>query len=160
MDQPPPVPLKSCLECRFQMPETAAFCPGCGRSMQAGDGAEGKARPVAESVAGGLAYFTFLPAILFLLLAPYRTNRYIRFHSLQCLLLCGAGALVALLLKLMGMVLFLIPVLGPLLVVLLNMVMLLALLLIWMVLIVKAFQGQMFRIPLLGDFADRYADVI
>jgi len=27
-----PMPL-SCPDCAFRMPETAAFCPGCGRSM-------------------------------------------------------------------------------------------------------------------------------
>jgi uncharacterized membrane protein len=158
MDQPP-IPLKSCPHCGSQMPETAAFCPGCGRSMQAEARANGKVGALPENVAGTLAYFTFVPAIGFLLIEPYRRNRYVRFHSVQCLLACGAGFLFAILIRLVSMVLFLIPVLGPLLFVLINMMMLLTLLLLWLVLLVKAFQGEMFHIPLLGDFADRYADL-
>jgi uncharacterized membrane protein len=160
MGQPPTIPLKTCLKCQFPMPETAAFCPGCGRSMDAELPVEQPPRSGSENVLGAVAYLTFLPAIVFLFVDPYRTNRYLRFHSVQCLLLCAAGLMFALLLRLVGMVLFLIPLLGPLLVVLLNVVMILALFLVWLVLMVKAFQGQMFRIPLLGDFAERYADVL
>jgi uncharacterized membrane protein len=119
----------------------------------------GKVGALPENVIGALAYFTFLPAIVFLLVEPYRTNRYVRFHSVQCLLVCGAGILSAILIRLVSMVLFLIPVLGPLLFVLMNAMMLLTLLLLWLVLVVKSFQGEAFHIPLLGDLADRYADV-
>jgi uncharacterized membrane protein len=165
MDQPP-IPLMPCTRCQFQMPETAAFCPGCGLATQPDAHAQGNARAqgkvgaLPENVAGALAYVAFLPAIVFLLVEPYRTNRYVRFHSVQCLLASGVGFLFAILIRLVSRILFLIPVLGPLLFVIVNMVMLLALLLVWLVLVVKAFQGEMFRIPLLGDFADRYADVL
>jgi hypothetical protein len=36
-------------------------------------------------VAGMLAYFTIIPAIIFLLIEPYNRNRFVRFHSFQCL---------------------------------------------------------------------------
>jgi len=77
----------------------------------------------------------------------------VRFHSIQCLLLCGAGILFAIALKLASVVLFIIPVLGPLLVWLVSVVVGLAIVVIWLVLVVKAFQGEMFKLPLLGDFA-------
>jgi uncharacterized membrane protein len=51
--------------------------------------------------------------------------------------------------------LFIIPVLGPLLVLLVSMVVVLAAVVIWLVLVVKAFQGEMFKLPWLGDFAAR-----
>jgi len=54
-------------------------------------------------------------------------------------------------------VLFIIPVLGPLLVLLVSTVVALAVVVIWLVLVVKAFQGEMFKLPLLGDFAEQYA---
>ncbi len=147
------VPLASCPHCAAQMPETAAFCPGCGRPMYAETRAHGKVGPLPESFAGALAYLTFIPAIIFLLLDPYRKNRFVRFHSVQCLLLWGAGILVSIAVKLAGVVLFLVPVVGPLLVVLLSTVVGLAAFVIWLVLVVKAFQGEMFKLPLLGDFA-------
>ena len=81
-----------------------------------------------------------------------------RFHSFQCLLLWGAGILVAIALKLAGLLLFIIPVLGPLLVVLVSTVVGFGAVVIWLVLVVKALQGQMFRLPLLGDFAAQQAE--
>jgi uncharacterized membrane protein len=147
------VPLTSCPHCAAQMPETAAFCPGCGRPMQTEARAQGKVGALPEPIAGALAYLTFIPAIVFLVLDPYKSNRFVRFHSFQCLLLWGAGILVAITLKLAGLLLFIIPVLGPLLVVLVSTVVGLAAVAIWLVLVVKAFQGLMFKLPLLGDFA-------
>jgi len=126
--------------------------------MQATVSAQGKVGGLPESIAGALAYFSFLPAVIFLLVEPYRKNRFVRFHSVQCLLLCGVALLVAGLLKLASMVLLVIPVLGPLLVVLIDMVAILAFVLIWLVLVVKALQGHALSLPLLGEIADRYAD--
>jgi uncharacterized membrane protein len=151
------VPLTSCPHCAAQMPETAGYCPGCGRPMQTEARAQGKVGPLPEPLAGALAYFTFIPAIVFLVLEPYKNNRFVRFHSFQCLLLWGAGILVAIVLKLAGLLLFIIPVLGPLLVVLVSTVVGFGAVVIWLVLVVKAFQGQMFRLPLLGDFAAQQA---
>lgn len=153
-----PVLSKSCPDCEFKMPEQAAFCPGCGRPMEATVSAQGKVGGLSESIAGALAYFTFVPAIVFLLVEPYRKNRFVRFHSVQCLLLCGVALLLAGLLKLASFVLLMIPALGPLLVVLLDMLAILAFLLLWLVLVVKALQGHALSLPLLGEIADRYAD--
>lgn len=155
---PTNVPLTSCPHCAAQMPETAAFCPGCGRLMQAESRAQGKVGALSEPIAGALAYFTFIPAIVFLVLEPYKKNRFVRFHSLQCLLLWLAGILLAIALKLAGLLLFIIPVAGPLLVLLLSMVVGLAAVAIWLVLVVKAFQGVTFRLPLLGDFALQHSE--
>jgi uncharacterized membrane protein len=43
--------------------------------------------------------------------------------------------------------------LGPLLVVLVSTVVALGIFVIWLVLVVKAFQGEMFQLPVLGEFA-------
>jgi uncharacterized membrane protein len=151
------VPFIACPDCAAPMPETAAFCPGCGRSMQTEARAEGRVGALTEPIAGALAYFTFIPAIIFLLLEPYKGNRFVRFHSFQCLLLCGAAILFAIALKLVGLLLFIIPVLGPLLVVLVSSVVGLGAVVLWLVLVVKAFQGDMFQLPLLGAFAGQQA---
>jgi uncharacterized membrane protein len=113
-----------------------------------------------ESVAGGLAYFTFLPALFFLFVEPYRRNAFLRFHALQSFLITIAVILLALVLRLSGMALFVIPVLGPLLVVLVDVVVALAAVFVWFVLVVKAFRGETFKIPFLGDFAEHYAAVV
>jgi uncharacterized membrane protein len=125
--------------------------------MQTEARGQGKVGLLTEPIAGALAYFTFIPAIIFLLLEPYKHNRFVRFHSFQCLSLWGAAVLLAIALKLAGLLLFIIPVLGPLLVVLVSAVVGLGAVVIWLVLVVKAFQGQMFQIPLLGAFAAQQA---
>jgi uncharacterized membrane protein len=151
------VPLTSCPHCAAQMPGTAVFCPGCGRPMQTPTRAQGTVGVLPENIAGALAYLTFIPAIIFLVLDPYNKNRFVRFHSVQCLLLLGAGILLAIALKLASVVLFIIPVLGPLLVWLVSTVVGLAIVVIWLVLVIKAFQGEMFKLPMLGDLAEQYA---
>jgi uncharacterized membrane protein len=151
------VPLTSCPHCAGQMPETAAFCPGCGHPMLTATRAQGKVGALPEPIAGALAYLTFIPAILFLVLEPYNKNRFVRFHSVQCLLLWAAAIVLAIALKLASVVLFIIPVLGPLLVWVVTVVVGLAVLVIWLVLVVKAFQGEMFKLSMLGDLAEQYA---
>lgn len=150
-------PVQSCPDCAAQMPAGVRFCPGCGRSMQVILHAQGKVGILPENVAGALAYCTILPAILFLVLQPYRKNLFVRFHALQCFLYTAAIVLLGVGLRLANYVLFVIPVLGPLLVVVIDVVVALAAILLWFVLVAKAWRGETFKIPMLGDFAERFA---
>jgi len=147
----------ACPDCAAQMPETAAFCPGCGRPMRSVPRTQGKVGVLPETIAGALAYITFIPAILFLALQPYNRNGFVRFHSAQCLLLWLTAALAAAALKLAAVLLFRIPLAGPLIVVLASGLCGLAAFVIWLVLVVKALQGEMFNLPLLGAFAASFA---
>lgn len=156
MDAVDSLPL-SCPYCSAQMPETAAFCPGCGCSMQAPKRATGKIGLLAENMAGALAYLTFIPAIVFLVLKPYNKNFFVRFHSAQCLALWAAALLTATVLRLAGFVLVTVPLVGPLLVVLISVVAGLAGVLLWVVLVIKALRGEVFKLPAVGDFAEQYA---
>jgi uncharacterized membrane protein len=140
------------------MPETAAFCPGCGRAMQAVTRARGKVGAMPENVAGALAYLTFIPAIVFLLLPPYNKNTFVRFHSFQCIFLSIVAFLVTFVLRLLAFILLKLPVAGYLLIVLISIVITLAAFLIWLVLLVKAFQGEMFKLPILGNLAEQQAN--
>jgi uncharacterized membrane protein len=115
--------------------------------------AQGMVGVLPEKLAGALSYF-ILPALLFLLVEPYKSNRFVRFHSFQCIGMSLAAVVIGAILRISGVVLFIIPVLGPLLVSLVSMVVSLAFLILWIVLIVKALQGEMFKIPLVGDFAE------
>jgi uncharacterized membrane protein len=156
-----PLPL-SCPECEARMPETAVFCPGCGRRMIAAlavaEQAKEKVGLLAENIAGALAYLTFVPGIVFLLRKPYCNNRFVRFHSVQCLLCWAMGVIVALALKVASMLLFVIPFVGPLFTVLVLVIVGLGAMAIWMVLVVKALQGEMFKLPVLGDYAEHQAN--
>jgi len=98
-----------------------------------------------------------VPAIVFLFVDPYRKNRFVRFHCIQCLLFSGAVIVLAAVLRLAGLVVFLIPLLGPLVVAVVDVVVALGAVLLWLVLVVKAFQGEMFKLPVLGDFAEQHS---
>lgn len=159
MNQIQSMPL-ACPECLAQMPETAAFCPGCGRAMQASPPRESASRVgrFPENIAGALAYLTFIPAIIFLLVEPYKKNRFVRFHSAQCILLSAAALLLGLAVRLVDLLLVHIPVLGPLMIVLLAVVLVIGAAILWLVLVVKALQDEIFAVPALGNLAELYAD--
>jgi uncharacterized membrane protein len=146
----------ACPQCAAAMPDTAAYCPGCGRAMGLGERAHGMVGILPETLAGALAYF-LLPAIVFLLVEPYKKNRFVRFHSFQFLGFCLLGVVVGALLRVVGVVLFFIPAIGHPLVWLVSMLVSLAFFMVWVVLVVKALQGEMFKLPLVGDFAERQA---
>lgn len=150
---------KSCHDCASQMPETAAFCPGCGSSMSTPDRAESKVGIFSENIAGALAYFSFIPAAIFLFFNPYRSNQFVRFHSLQCLFCWLVGVLLAATLRLLALAFFWVPTVGPLLLVLIGGVLALAAFLLWIVLIVKALQGEILQLPWIGDWAEQRADI-
>src|SRR3954467_4563543 len=42
---------------------------------------------LSDNAAGGLAYITVIPAIIFLILEPYNRSSFVRFHAWQCIFL-------------------------------------------------------------------------
>jgi uncharacterized membrane protein len=139
------------------MPDTAAFCPGCGRRMRKpAPRAQERVGMFRENLAGALAYLTFVPAIYFLVVDPYKKS-FVRFHSVQCLLLWGVAIIVVLALWIASPLFFLIPVAGPLLMLLICVISGLAAVLLWLVLVIKALQGEMFKLPWVGRYAAEYS---
>jgi hypothetical protein len=76
--------MASCTSCGAQIPAGASVCPACSRST-APVAAAVQASGLSDNIAGALAYVTIIPAILFLVLEPHNKNRFIRFHSFQCI---------------------------------------------------------------------------
>jgi uncharacterized membrane protein len=141
------------------MPEDAAFCPECGRSMRPEQRAHGQVGVLPEVVAGALAYF-LVPAFIFLFVDPYRKNRFVRFHSFQCIGAWLIAIVIAAAVRILAVLLNLMPVVGYLLISLLSIVMVLAVLTTWLVLIVKALQGEMFKLPVIGTMAEQQAEKV
>ena len=96
-----------------------------------------------ENVAGALAYsFGWVSGAAFLLLEP--SNRFVRFHAWQSVILFGGLSiawLVALSILVIGG-LFAFVVLLPL------------SLFLWLLLIAKAYQGELYKLPLVGPMAE------
>jgi uncharacterized membrane protein len=113
--------------------------------------------PLADNIAGMLAYFTIIPAIVFLLVEPYNRNRFVRFHSFQCLFTAVGLIVVQVALVILSSVLHFIPVIGWIVTALLWPLYGLCVLGLWLLLVIKAYQGQMFKLPIVGDLAEKQA---
>lgn len=144
-----------CSGCGAQLPENAVACPACGRATgSAAPAAPTSAGGLTDNVAGMLAYVTIIPAIIFLVLEPYNRKPFIRFHSFQSIFFCVAIVALQIGLSIIGMTPFLALLTIP-----LHAVVALGALAIWIVLLLKAYQGQMFRLPIIGDMSAKQAGV-
>jgi uncharacterized membrane protein len=155
-----------CSACGTAIPEGAGTCPKCGaagRTQPAGTAAAAPA-PAAggltDNVAGMIAYITIIPAIIFLLVAPYNTNRFIRFHSFQNIFLHVAAIAIWIVLFILSIVASVIPVIGHVIVFLLGMLVWLGFAIVWILLLIKAYQGQMWKLPVIGDMAEKQANAV
>src|SRR3974390_425166 len=77
-----------CNMCGAQIADGTTPCAACAGRIPAAGAPAATAAPaqgMTDNVAGMLAYFTIIPAIIFLVMEPYNRNRFIRFHSFQCL---------------------------------------------------------------------------
>jgi uncharacterized membrane protein len=101
---------------------------------------------LSDNAASGLAYFTLIPAIIFLVVAPYNQKASIRFHCWQSIFL-GIACIV------IDVILTMIPFVGWIILPLFG----LAILILWILCIMKAFNGQRFVIPVIGPFAEKQA---
>ena len=149
-----------CAGCGAQLPAGANNCPSCGKAQSVGGGAAAApaaATPVAaggleNNVAGMLAYVTIIPAIIFLVVAPYNQNRFVRFHSFQSIFFGVAWFALSIIISVVAAI----PVLGWL-TLLLWPLLGLAGLVIWVLLLVKAYGNQMWKLPVIGDLAEKQA---
>jgi uncharacterized membrane protein len=113
-----------------------------------------------DEVAGGLAYFTFIPAIIFLVVAPYNQKASIRFHCWQSILLTAAAIVIDIALAIvLGILAFILPWYIHGLIAMLWLLIDLAWFLIWLYPVVNAFQGKRIKLPIIGDFAAKQAGV-
>ncbi len=105
---------------------------------------------ISDNAAGAIAYITFIPAIVFLMIPPYNASPYVRFHSWQSIFLCVAAFLVNIVLDmLMLLTLFLAPFAW-----LAKIVMVLWMVL-WLVCVIQALNGKRYKLPFLGDIAEK-----
>jgi uncharacterized membrane protein len=130
-----------CPQCQTAMPASAAFCPGCGHAM--------KQVPHNDRVLAAVAYMTMAPAVVLLLLPAYRHNGFVRFHAWQSTLLWGSYGMLTIVAVLVSNIAAAIGLL------LIGILASLAMFFLWMVLSLKAWQGELFELPLFGTLADR-----
>jgi len=107
---------------------------------------------LSDNAASGLAYLTFIPEIIFLVVPPYNQNPSVRFHSWQSIFLAIAWFVVWAVLAIIGFIPFLnlidvilFPLAG------------IGFLILWIVVMINAFNGKRFKLPILGPLAEKQA---
>lgn len=144
------------------------FCTRCGSPMGAPSGpASGPSMPVTgapattgmtDNVAGALSYLLgLITGVLFLALAPYNQSKFVRFHAFQSIFLSVAWFAVWIVESIVaGIVLRIMPFMFWL-IGLLWLVIGLGFMVIWILLMVKAYQNQKWVLPVIGPLAEKQA---
>ena len=157
-----------CTNCGSPIPAGTTTCPACASASAAAGpspagagynaaptGAGGQVGSLSENVAGALAYVTVIPAILFLVLAPYNHNRFVRFHAFQSIFFAIACAILWIFLGIFSHI----PFLGWASVLIWPLIWLAGFIL-WLLLLFKAYSGQKFKLPVVGDIAEQQASSV
>jgi uncharacterized membrane protein len=176
-----------CPVCHNEVSPQSAFCNSCGAPLAAAAGASASssvppptnytdvpsgystvppayvaAPPVAtssglsENAAAAIAYLTIIPAIIFLVLEPYNKIPLVRFHSWQSIGLCVAAFVLQVLITFAEIFTHFVPGI-ILLFSLVHLVIGLGLFLVWLFIILKASKGEWYKLPVIGDFAEKQA---
>jgi uncharacterized membrane protein len=115
---------------------------------------ETNASGLTDNAAGAIAYITIVPAIVFLVMPPYNASPFVRFHAWQSIFLNIAAIVLMVAFSFLtvfgwmfGMYFFY----------LLTRLIWLGWFVLWLVCVLKAVNGQRFKIPVLGDLAEKQA---
>ncbi|WP_244151515.1 DUF4870 domain-containing protein [Halobacillus dabanensis] len=115
------------------------------KSAEKEEVAEGKKSSTGldENVGGVLAYLLgFISGIVFLLIE--KENETVRFHAMQSIILFGSFFV-------LGFVVNFIPIIG----LLVSLLIAPVTLILWIVLMVKAYQGERYHLPITGKLAEQ-----
>jgi len=154
-----------CPNCGAQV--TGSFCPNCGTAISGGAaGGTGAYAPtttpvvrapgLTENVASALCYlFGFITGIIFLVIAPYNTNRTVRFHAFQSIFASIALIILRIILGIfMGMMFALHSWwLGYMIYRLFDILVFLA----WLYMMYTAYSNKKVKLPVIGDLAEKQA---
>jgi uncharacterized membrane protein len=141
-----------CSKCGAENPDGAKFCSKCGAAL---GGAAAPAGTPAETsvgmsanVAGLLCYVLgWITGIVFVVLEKKST--FVKFHAWQSIMTFGVLTVVYL-------VLFWIPVIGWILALIIRILSLI----LWIILMIQAGTGKMWKLPWAGDWAERQASKV
>jgi uncharacterized membrane protein len=104
-----------------------------------------------ENVAGALCYLVgFITGIIFLVIAPYNQNKFIRFHAFQSIFLNVSWIAVWILVSFLailthGIGILLYPLVG------------LGFFVLWLYMMFSAFNNKRVKLPIIGDLAEKQA---
>jgi uncharacterized membrane protein len=104
------------------------------------------------NVAAGLSYvFGWVTGLIFFLVE--KQNRFVRFHAMQSILFFGGITVIDIVLNIIGNIGILWFLTAP-----LSGIIGLIGLVGWIILMINGFQGKYFKLPVIGDYAEKYAN--
>jgi uncharacterized membrane protein len=140
------------------------FCAKCGApqgaspASTAGTSAPAAAAGLEENVAAALCYLVgVLTGILFLVLEPYNRNPVIRFHAFQSIFAWIAAIVIGMGLSMFSYPIAALPFVGWLVDILLWLAFSLGVVILWMLLMYKAYNKERFVLPVIGPWAEKQA---
>jgi uncharacterized membrane protein len=149
-----------CTKCGAAVADNAGFCPSCG-APQAGAGA-GAAIPaasaqsgMAENVAGALCYVLgWVTGLIFYFIDK---RPFVRFHAAQSIVTFGGLQVIGIVVGMLFGISLMGGGLGGMSIGfgLFRLLQLVGLIL-WILLMIKAYQGEKFRVPVAADLADKF----
>ena len=109
---------------------------------------------LAPNIAGALAYLLGpITGIFFLVIE--KQNQFVRFHAAQSIVVGVALIILSIVLSIFERILFMIPVIGWLVAILLSFGLSLGCFILWLVLMYRAYQGREWEVPIAGEQARR-----
>ncbi len=142
--------MATCPQCGVAYATGAKFCPGCGadlRAAQQGAQAQPTQTGLAPNIAGMLCYVLgWITGVVFYFIEK---DRFVRFHAMQSIILFGGIWILQLVLGWLPGFLSILALLIP----LLWVVQLIA----WIMLMIKAYNNEMYKLPVIGDLAEKYS---
>jgi uncharacterized membrane protein len=109
---------------------------------------------LSDNAAAGIAYITIIPAIVFLIVAPFKNSSYVRFHAWQSIFFFVAWAVAFIL---AGVVQNFVPSVLFLTLTLWQLIDL-AFFVILIIVFVSAFNGKRLNLPIVGGLAEKQAN--
>jgi uncharacterized membrane protein len=110
---------------------------------------------VSENSIGALAYFTLIPALLFLAIAPYNRSAYVRFHAWQSIAFSVGVFFVNFLI---GEALAMTGMVNPVAALAVKGAIGLGFFLVWLWCVLSALNGKHFELPAIGAWAEKQAN--
>jgi uncharacterized membrane protein len=147
-----------CTSCGSDIATGAAFCANCGGLATVGSPVQQEhtiSAGLQSNVAGLLCYLVgFITGIFFLLVEPYKSNRFVRFHAFQSIFVSVVWIVAHFALGALFVMLpwTLWPVTSA-----LSALVSLAFLLLVLLLMYKAYTNEKFKLPVIGDVAEKQA---
>ena len=144
-----------CSKCGAENPDGAKFCSKCGADLGAAAATTGGgAKPEAETsvgmspnVAGLLCYLlTWVTGIIFVVLEKKST--FVKFHAWQSIMTFGV-------LTVAYLILMWIPIIGW----ILSILIWIAMGILWIILLIQAGTGKMWKVPWAGNWAEKQASM-